>query len=743
MLTDLNLDDEKFEELVEEAKNRIASEYSEWTDFNYHDPGITISELFAFLKEIAQYRMNYIGESHKLKYLKLMGVEQKTLTPAKARVSVESGSDRFLPALTRFYASGICFESLASKYIVAGDIRGCIYPSKNGPVFVNPGQPGLKIPAFGKEPAAGSCFYLMFDHELPQNVDLSIFAEIYNGYRVKRNPLGEGIRFCELARLAMDYRTEDGWESCETFTDKTHGLCESGWLGFSLTKPMACMPAADVLQQGSPQTEADFRTEDDLSTEADLRTEDDLRTEAYLPTDGQLPSGYFIRLRLLEANYDIWPMLTHIGMNLLEVAQTRHFALCQDMSCTIKDGVGVCRVEANEVTTGHLSVLEADGDGWLVFENYTLERSGRWLELWLGPNSSGRIPRRIRLLSWELFFDINQVAGVGDGLPFQEYELEDQTPEAKSFCLMIAENAGAGADDEAPKRLVEWKQVADFSGSGPKDRHYRLDISRRRIIFGDSIRGMAPQGEIFICQLAACEGSRGNVKARSISSVEEGYEDLKVINETNAAGGCDLESLEDCFMDARRAVYKNTGLVTDEDYEEAVRNTPGLMIENCRVVWPEQSGSSQGALVNQVTIVVKPFSFEKNPRLSPEYMRSIAAWLDERRMIGTDIKLLSPEYLRLNVFVECKGRNNYIFDRDAIIGALNRYFAPFSSNFGKTVSQSEVYEILDRLEAVEAMEALSMDVTGNNVSRTLGGDIILPPNGLLGAGDIHYNINIT
>lgn len=35
-----------------------------------------------------------------------------------------------------------------------------------------------------------------------------------------------------------------------------------------------------------------------------------------------------------------------------------------------------------------------------------------------------------------------------------------------------------------------------------------------------------------------------------------------------------------------------------------------------------------------------------------------------------------------------------------------------------------------------------MDVAGNHVERSLGGDIILPPNGLLSPEDIHYNINI-
>ncbi len=152
-------------------------------------------------------------------------------------------------------------------------------------------------------------------------------------------------------------------------------------------------------------------------------------------------------------------------------------------------------------------------------------------------------------------------------------------PEAASFRLMIEQPEDSGS-------FVEWQQVPDFSGSGPQDCHYILDTRLKKLIFGDCIRGMAPQGRLFICQYASCEGSRGNVKARTINRLEEGYEELSVINEDSAFGGCDLENLDDCFMEAGRALHENGALVTDKDYEDGIRKTPGLMIENCRVIYP-------------------------------------------------------------------------------------------------------------------------------------------------------------
>ena len=111
-------------------------------------------------------------------------------------------------------------------------------------------------------------------------------------------------------------------------------------------------------------------------------------------------------------------------------------------------------------------------------------------------------------------------------------------------------------------------------------------------------------------------------------------------------------------------------------------------------------------------------------------------------MIGTDIRLISPEYVHLDVFVECKGRNNYMYDREAIVRTLNTYFYKYSVDFGQTISHSSIYELLDRLENVETMEAFSMEASGSRVMRTMGGDIVLPPGGLLDLYDIQYNISI-
>ena len=70
------LDDESFQEIVEQARSMIPRLAPDWTDFNHHDPGITFLELFAFLKESQQYHLDQIGPRNRQKYLKLLGMER-------------------------------------------------------------------------------------------------------------------------------------------------------------------------------------------------------------------------------------------------------------------------------------------------------------------------------------------------------------------------------------------------------------------------------------------------------------------------------------------------------------------------------------------------------------------------------------------------------------------------------------------------------------------------------------------
>ena len=82
-----NLDDKTFDQLVDEARKLIPRYSSQWTDHNLSDPGVTLIDLFAWLTEITLFRINLIRDSHKLKYLKLLGFMPQPPLPAIADIS--------------------------------------------------------------------------------------------------------------------------------------------------------------------------------------------------------------------------------------------------------------------------------------------------------------------------------------------------------------------------------------------------------------------------------------------------------------------------------------------------------------------------------------------------------------------------------------------------------------------------------------------------------------------------------
>src|SRR6266540_3482606 len=68
-----NLDDRRWEDLVDEGRSLIPFYAPEWTDHNVHDPGISLLELFAWVTEQDLYTVNRVTDAHRRKLLALAG----------------------------------------------------------------------------------------------------------------------------------------------------------------------------------------------------------------------------------------------------------------------------------------------------------------------------------------------------------------------------------------------------------------------------------------------------------------------------------------------------------------------------------------------------------------------------------------------------------------------------------------------------------------------------------------------
>jgi hypothetical protein len=78
------LDDLEWDELVESARDRIPSHAPKWTDHNVHDPGITILDLLAWIAEEASFRIDQIPDTHRARFVALLGEVSRTARAATA-----------------------------------------------------------------------------------------------------------------------------------------------------------------------------------------------------------------------------------------------------------------------------------------------------------------------------------------------------------------------------------------------------------------------------------------------------------------------------------------------------------------------------------------------------------------------------------------------------------------------------------------------------------------------------------
>jgi len=86
MFKDIKLDDRTYDEIRSEVVQNIIKHCPEWTNHNPSDPGITLIELFAYMTEMTQYRLNQVPAKNYLAFLDLLGMKQRLSLAAQSRV---------------------------------------------------------------------------------------------------------------------------------------------------------------------------------------------------------------------------------------------------------------------------------------------------------------------------------------------------------------------------------------------------------------------------------------------------------------------------------------------------------------------------------------------------------------------------------------------------------------------------------------------------------------------------------
>jgi predicted phage baseplate assembly protein len=274
----------------------------------------------------------------------------------------------------------------------------------------------------------------------------------------------------------------------------------------------------------------------------------------------------------------------------------------------------------------------------------------------------------------------------------------------------------------------EWACVGSFGESGPGDRHFVLDAVSGEIAFGPAVR--EPDGSLRQYGAVPAKGAtlrlplyrsgggrRGNVARGTITVLKSSIPYVtRVENRRPATGGVDAEDVEAAKVRGPIVLRTRNRAVTAEDYEQLAREA-APDVARVRCVPAGDNGTEPGA----VRVLVVPsvgdlqtgrLGFEE--LIPPDPMlAAIAAYLDERRLIGARVVVEPPVYQAITIVARIRARSRTRAQalQTEALDALYRYFHPVIGGpagsgwpFGRPVHVGEVYSVLQRLPGTEFVE---------------------------------------
>ncbi|MET9934889.1 MULTISPECIES: putative baseplate assembly protein [unclassified Streptomyces] len=225
-----NLDDRRFQQLVDEAKRYVQQRAPEWTDHNVSDPGVTLIETFAYLVDQLLYRLNRVPDKNYHAFLDLLGIRLFPPTAAAADVdfwlSAPQADTVTLPPGTEVTTAGgeaddaVVFATTGELRVLPSELTRLVTASRTGEQHDRTGTlaEGLDVPCFQATPEPGDA--LLFG--LPTAVPRCIVA-----VRLDSRVEGVGVD-PRQPPLVWEAWNGGGWQACETGDDTTGGLNRPG-----------------------------------------------------------------------------------------------------------------------------------------------------------------------------------------------------------------------------------------------------------------------------------------------------------------------------------------------------------------------------------------------------------------------------------------------------------------------------------------------------------------------------------
>jgi len=720
-----SLDDRNFEQLMLEAQARIPGYTPEWTNHGIEsDPGITIVELFAFLTESFLYRLNRFPERNRLKFLQLLGIP---LQPAAA-------------------ADGLI-----------------VIHNERGPVQELPLDRGIVV-------AAGNVNFLTRDGV---NV-LPLEAQVYYKSKIARTDdrYAEFTAKYEAIRAAALAADASG-DAAESTAADEGGSTGSIELAFYETTPMLQptpgnpSPSVNLLGEEmmdnalyiallapknvTPEQVREVIANKTLSLGIVPALTNDvppLTPRRRLPTRSPIPN-------LIYECADVSGSTTR--------AQYKRLRLIQQPD--VLSDAGIVQVELPDsdglqtwVFTEPLQ--EGTGDYPPRLEDKKIsERLVTWLRLRLPPPESGSQSPTLTpagrtgsgtsqpvvltsagpagtlnaRLSWvginatrvtQAIPIVNELLGTAPGALDQNVAEPDQTVKLVNTPVIPTSLRLEVEDINSTWRL--WQQTDDLLAADETDEVFTLDPESGQVRFGDGIRGARPQpGRRIRASYEYGGGTQGNVGIGAIKTspnekLQGGY---KIENPISTWGGDVGETVVQGEQNIPLYFRTRDRLVTSDDFEDITRRTPGADVGRVEVLPLFHPDRLNEAAAGIVTLMVVP-AFDSVRPLWPTpnriFLKKVCDYLDERRLVTTEIYVRGPVYVPVYISVGIAVRAGYFRDKviEAVTKRLNEYLSALPPGgpaeegwpINKVLLKKDLEAVVTRVAGVEFVVSMELGV---------------------------------
>ncbi|HEX8309333.1 MAG TPA: putative baseplate assembly protein [Allosphingosinicella sp.] len=781
------LDHRTFDDLVREARERIPRFTPEWTNLNDSDPGMTLVKLQAWLTDTILFELNRLPEKTYIEFLNLLHVEPRPARAARAELQfrlakLKAPTDPLTVPIPKGAAVDVDDPDLASPVT---------FETERSIVALNAAPGAVIVPRPGGNPLE---LVTTYDDSKGEGT----FLHAFRPFGLAPSPsapllIGLALRPILDPKQAIGAYSQDVLPAIELdlFVDMA-GIGDPDSSGSEIEGPLLrkCLGAAAAEQTAAVRwqiysggavaldtfpvaasdqwTDLPLRGDDTagLARTGHLRLQLPERATRFSPE--VLPQGFFEQMGLIKP-----PTLYAELKALLRSGDTDLVAGLNEDHWT-KMGLPEEHLNAvvNECTedsqvADKLDAMPGAVTAALVPAALTPEE---WVEIdpRLAVLPTPRHQGVARPLYWirAVPFDagagsglisairVNTVPataaatrlaerlGASDGRPTQRFTLS-KTP------VLIDPETGAPDLELAVEEAGDtrgWKRVDDFYAQASDAEIYTLDPVTGTIAFAPRGRVPIAGATVTASRYRTGGGTIGNVGAGTITRIKGSIRNVdSVVNPRAATGGMDSESLEETLLRAPHDLRARDRAVTAEDFADLASSVPGVAVQRAfalanRRTHPTLKGQFQ-AQAGAVSLVVLPISDDPTPQPSDAQLRAICEYLDERRLITTELYLTGPRYValaKLQATVAIAQSADLGATGSAASEALIRFLHPLYGGrdgrgwpFGAPIDLADLYDRLLSVPDVRRVTALTatMEATSPDSDPVL--DVIGIPEGSL------------